>query len=68
MIIACRRPHPFQDCVYGPGLRVHNECGPKRKGMYRCTICGTERLPSTPKASTEEPKPKNKKQKKTTPA
>ena len=33
----------YQDKKYGEGNRVHTPLGAKRKGVFRCTVCKTER-------------------------
>ncbi len=37
MIKRCTCNHPFQDSIYGKGMRVHTE---GKKGEERCTVCG----------------------------
>jgi len=41
MILACKCPSPFQDSLYGIGMRVHNPSKPVRlrPTEARCTIC-----------------------------
>ena len=36
--MACNSP--YQDALYGPGMRVHNAQGGKNLGEFRCTVCG----------------------------
>ena len=37
-ILRCTCEHPFQDRVYGTGMRVHNNMGAQGGGA-RCTVC-----------------------------
>jgi hypothetical protein len=39
MIQPCTCKHVYQDEMYGPGRRVHNETA----GGYVCTVCGKEK-------------------------
>lgn len=43
-ILSCNCQHENQDSLFGKGKRVHNllEVGMK-KGLYRCTVCRSER-------------------------
>lgn len=43
VILQCHCQHAYQDKVYGKQQRVHNPCGSKNKGQFRCTACGTTR-------------------------
>lgn len=39
----CSCKHEYQDQKLGKGVRYHNPMGAKKKGHYRCTVCGAER-------------------------
>ena len=40
-ILHCMCAHEDQDKRYGKSKRLHNYCA--KKGLYRCTVCKTER-------------------------
>jgi hypothetical protein len=40
VIRACTCTSPYQDGVYGQGLRVFNLSAGKKKGNASCTVCG----------------------------
>ena len=39
----CSCTSEYQDRKYGKGNRVHNDLGPKKKDLCRCTVCEKER-------------------------
>jgi len=45
MIKYCSCKHEYQEKVYGPGLRVHNEAKSSNKSekAYTCTVCGVKK-------------------------
>ena len=37
-LMQCSCRHPYQDRLYGNGIRV---CNPTGHGGFRCTVCGS---------------------------
>lgn len=46
-VCPCFCAHPFQDQVYGKGMRLHNQApgkgGKQTPNRYRCTVCKSEK-------------------------
>lgn len=57
MIGRCTCKHPYQDQLYGTGVRVINPSGKKDKNLGKCTVCAREH--SIPTATVKQ-KDKNK--------
>ena len=43
MIMRCTCEHAQQDALYGPKMRVFNQCAGKTNIKYRCTVCKSEK-------------------------
>ena len=42
MILSCTCTHAYQDLLYGPGKRVHNQR--KAANQFTCTVCGKQQI------------------------
>lgn len=40
LVKPCSCHHPYQDSIYGKGMRLHNPFKKDNDVGYRCTVCG----------------------------